>query len=478
MANRFANGAKAFGFCDYCNFRFPLKKLKNEVVKTKQTQIRACPQCWSMDHPQLQLGLYPVSDPQAIRDPRPDTNTWYQSGANGLQTTPVSGLLPANPFTSNGTAIIVVNAPNHGIVTGDYATFSGAVVFNGATIVGQYQVTVLNANSYTITYNTTVAAGVGGGSAVTFSYTPTTGNTQNGFPGEGMLVIQWGWNPIGGAQGFVDPLTPNTLVGKGEVGTVTITDTGTPKFTLVETLYTTPGTYSWTAPAGVTSIYVLCIGGGGCGGYNGGVTINGNRSSFNNPLFFADRGLRGSLSAGAGGGGTALGVNVFGGNGGNGGPSSTVGSPIAVGGGGGTGGYAGNGGRGGSDNSLIGARLDGSGGAGAGGSPALLSAVGGGGVGINGVGANGVGDGVGGSGGTNGTNTGGGVYGAGGGGKRANTSSSGSGGGGGGGLRWTPALAVISGTAYPIIVGAGGASGVANPGGDGAVKIAYWLPVP
>ena len=80
MSNRFANGAKAFGFCDYCNFRFPLKRLKNEVVKTKQTQIKACPQCWSMDHPQLQLGMYPVSDPIAIRDPRPDTNTWYSSG--------------------------------------------------------------------------------------------------------------------------------------------------------------------------------------------------------------------------------------------------------------------------------------------------------------------------------------------------------------------------------------------------------------
>jgi hypothetical protein len=82
MTNRFANGAKAFGFCDLCGFRFDLKKLKNLVVKTKQTQIKACPQCWTPDHPQLQLGMYPVSDPQAIRDPRPDTNTWYASGVN------------------------------------------------------------------------------------------------------------------------------------------------------------------------------------------------------------------------------------------------------------------------------------------------------------------------------------------------------------------------------------------------------------
>lgn len=140
MANRFANGAKSYGFCDLCGFRFDLKKLKNLVVKTKQTQIKACPQCWTPDHPQLQLGLYPVSDPQAIRDPRPDTNTWYQSGTNGLQTDPTSG----------------------------------------------------------------------------------TGPDQEGFPGEGMLVIQWGWNPIGGARDFDALLTPNTLVGRGEVGTVTV----------------------------------------------------------------------------------------------------------------------------------------------------------------------------------------------------------------------------------------------------------------
>jgi hypothetical protein len=86
MSNRFANGAKAFGFCDVCGFRFDLKKLKNLVVKTKQTQIRACTACWTPDQPQLQLGMYPVSDPQAIRDPRPDTNTWYASGQTAIGT--------------------------------------------------------------------------------------------------------------------------------------------------------------------------------------------------------------------------------------------------------------------------------------------------------------------------------------------------------------------------------------------------------
>lgn len=34
-------------------------------------------------------------------------------------------------------------------------------------------------------------------------------------------------------------------------------------------IFTTPGTYSWTCPAGVTSVVVECYGGGGGGGGGG-----------------------------------------------------------------------------------------------------------------------------------------------------------------------------------------------------------------
>jgi hypothetical protein len=110
MSNRFANGAKSFGFCDRCGFRFDLKKLKNEVIKTKRTAIKSCPQCWSKDHPQLLLGTFPVADPQAIRDPRPDTNTWYASGNTGLQVdpTPGTGVLQ-DGFPGEGSRVIQWN---------------------------------------------------------------------------------------------------------------------------------------------------------------------------------------------------------------------------------------------------------------------------------------------------------------------------------------------------------------------------------
>lgn len=126
MPNRFASGKKAIAECDRCGFRYKLKELKRLVIKTKDVNILVCPTCWEPDQPQLQLGMYPVDDPQALRNPRPD-NSYYQSGLN-----------------------------------------------------------------------------------------------NDGEPGEGSRVIQWGWNPVGlndplGLSGLV-----NTLEGTGAVGTVEV----------------------------------------------------------------------------------------------------------------------------------------------------------------------------------------------------------------------------------------------------------------
>ncbi len=128
MANRFTAGNKAIAECDRCGIRVKLKDLKKLVIKTKQVAIKVCNECWEEDHPQLQLGMYPVSDPQAVRDPRPDFNAYYQSGA-----------------------------------------------------------------------------------------------TATGSIGEGSRVIQWGWNPVGGARSNDNGLTPNNLVAAGYVGTVAVT---------------------------------------------------------------------------------------------------------------------------------------------------------------------------------------------------------------------------------------------------------------
>jgi hypothetical protein len=81
MPNRFASGKYAIAECDRCGQRYMLKELKKLTIKTKTVNIKVCPECWEPDQPQLQLGMYPVEDAQALREPRTDTS--YQ----------VSGLL-------------------------------------------------------------------------------------------------------------------------------------------------------------------------------------------------------------------------------------------------------------------------------------------------------------------------------------------------------------------------------------------------
>jgi DNA-directed RNA polymerase subunit RPC12/RpoP len=81
MSNRFASGKKAIAECDRCGQQFQLKKLKTEIIKTKKYELLVCPECWDPDQPQLQLGMFPVDDPQALRNPRRDT-TYVTSGLN------------------------------------------------------------------------------------------------------------------------------------------------------------------------------------------------------------------------------------------------------------------------------------------------------------------------------------------------------------------------------------------------------------
>jgi len=72
MSNRFASSRNALAICDVCGFEYRLRQLKNLVVKGIETQVKACPECWNPGQPQLMLGTFPVDDPQAIRNPRPD----------------------------------------------------------------------------------------------------------------------------------------------------------------------------------------------------------------------------------------------------------------------------------------------------------------------------------------------------------------------------------------------------------------------
>ena len=73
MSNKFATGKYALGICDVCGFQYKLLSLKEVINNEQPTGMLACKTCWDPDHPQNMQGKYPVFDPEALRNPRPDT---------------------------------------------------------------------------------------------------------------------------------------------------------------------------------------------------------------------------------------------------------------------------------------------------------------------------------------------------------------------------------------------------------------------
>jgi hypothetical protein len=78
--------------------------------------------------------------------------------------------LGTNPFTGNGTTTVTVTAPSHGCVNGDFVTFSGVTGTYAALLNGEFQITFVTINSYTITVASAIPAGSTGGSAVSAQY--------------------------------------------------------------------------------------------------------------------------------------------------------------------------------------------------------------------------------------------------------------------------------------------------------------------
>ena len=100
-----------------------------------------------------------------------------------------------DPFTAtDGSSTITVTDAAHGAVTGDFVTFSGATSLGGnitATVLNrEYQVNVINANTYTftatVTANATDASGSPGGGTVTAAYQINVG------PAFALPITGWG----------------------------------------------------------------------------------------------------------------------------------------------------------------------------------------------------------------------------------------------------------------------------------------------
>ena len=86
----YAVGTKAIGDCDRCGFQYLLDELKRETVNLFQTDFKVCPECWDPDQPQNLLGRFPITDAQAVRDPRPDIGAAQSRSLSGWD--PVRGM--------------------------------------------------------------------------------------------------------------------------------------------------------------------------------------------------------------------------------------------------------------------------------------------------------------------------------------------------------------------------------------------------
>jgi hypothetical protein len=142
------------------------------------------------------------------------TNLKYyiELGGFNYDITPIRSTVVLNgPFAaSNGSNIITVTDTSHGCITGDFVTFSGATSLGGnitaAVLNREYSVTVVSANTYTITasVNANVSDSGNGGTTVTTAYQINIGiDTQVGGNGWGAGV----WSRGTWGSGTTVPIT-------------------------------------------------------------------------------------------------------------------------------------------------------------------------------------------------------------------------------------------------------------------------------
>jgi hypothetical protein len=135
-----------------------------------------------------------------------NTKFYIQNGGAYYDITPIrtTTALGANPFTGNGTFTVTVTATSHGATTGSFVTFSGVTGTYAATLNAEFQITVVNVNSYTITTTTVVAAGATGGSGVSAAYQVNAG------PAFAVPLTGWGADTWGSPPADAPPSTVGT----------------------------------------------------------------------------------------------------------------------------------------------------------------------------------------------------------------------------------------------------------------------------
>jgi hypothetical protein len=120
---------------------------------------------------------------------------YLELGGNYNDITPIrAAAILSNPFaTTNLLTLVTVTDAAHGAITGDFVTFSNVAPVGGLDLNGEFSITYVDANTYTIVASTaatsTVAAG--GGTTVNAIYQINTGDAYE-IPLAGWGAGTWG----------------------------------------------------------------------------------------------------------------------------------------------------------------------------------------------------------------------------------------------------------------------------------------------
>lgn len=124
---------------------------------------------------------------------------YIAKGGEYFDITPIRSTVTINnnPFAGNGTTTVTVTDTAHGGATDDFVTFSGATGTYASIFNAEYQMTVIDANTYTITTPSVIAAGTYGGAAVVAAYQIGAGSevqqALNGWGAGGWGDSPWGF---------------------------------------------------------------------------------------------------------------------------------------------------------------------------------------------------------------------------------------------------------------------------------------------
>lgn len=102
---------------------------------------------------------------------------YLENGGNYYDITPIrAAAVLSNPFaTVNLSTTVTVTDVAHGAVTGDFVTFSNVATVGGLDLNAEFQITVTDADIYTITTAAATSTASGGGSTVQAVYQINTG---------------------------------------------------------------------------------------------------------------------------------------------------------------------------------------------------------------------------------------------------------------------------------------------------------------